>query len=507
MSKEELQGNVRKYSDEKARITKVNQTALISVTVIEVILVFGLLVQSFAVKDSYGKMGLVPAAILLIGVIVNWVTYKRNRSSEKLRYIMLTSISIGWGYLMLTGENVMVTFYIYPILVATILYFDRKFEKITFWLVMAIDILRTIIWGFSGLLFGGSNIAFISLIVNFELVIVVHIIAKLAESFTYDMTQSVRDEQQVQNKMVQDILRISDSVKEEVSDTDSLIDNLRESSSVVHTSIKEISDRTQETVLSVQEQSKMTELINSAINETAENAKIMVEAAADSTKMMEDSMESIKSIRESAEQIGQTNSHVAERMEELQKKSKEVQQITEVIFTISSQTNLLALNASIESARAGEAGRGFSVVADQIRTLSEETRQSTEKIAGIVQELGQHAQDATDIVATSIEAMNKQNGMVEAVADNFGTVRDNIDVLTKRVEDINAKIENLVESNNGIIENIYNLSASSEQVSVSAKEVEAHSSKNQMEAERAKQLLSEVGELVEEFEKYKSKAE
>ena len=507
MSKEELQGNVRKYSDEKARITKVNQTALISVTVIEVILVFGLLVQSFAVKDSYGKMGLVPAAILLIGVIVNWVTYKRNRSSEKLRYIMLTSISIGWGYLMLTGENVMVTFYIYPILVATILYFDRKFEKITFWLVMAIDILRTIIWGFSGLLFGGSNIAFISLIVNFELVIVVHIIAKLAESFTYDMTQSVRDEQQVQNKMVQDILRISDSVKEEVSDTDNLIDNLRESSSFVHTSIKEISDRTQETVLSVQEQSKMTELINSAINETAENAKIMVEAAADSTKMMEDSMQSIKSIRESAEQIGQTNSHVAERMEELQKKSKEVQQITEVIFTISSQTNLLALNASIESARAGEAGRGFSVVADQIRTLSEETRQSTEKIAGIVQELGQHAQDATDIVATSIEAMNKQNGMVEAVADNFGTVRDNIDVLTKRVEDINAKIENLVESNNGIIENIYNLSASSEQVSVSAKEVEVHSSKNQMEAERAKQLLSEVGELVEEFEKYKSKAE
>lgn len=507
MSKEELQGNVRKYSDEKARITKVNQTALISVTVIEVILVFGLLVQSFAVKDSYGKMGLVPAAILLIGVIVNWVTYKRNRSSEKLRYIMLTSISIGWGYLMLTGENVMVTFYIYPILVATILYFDRKFEKITFWLVMAIDILRTIIWGFSGLLFGGSNIAFISLIVNFELVIVVHIIAKLAESFTYDMTQSVRDEKQAQNKMVQDILRISDSVKKEVSDTDNLIDNLRESSSIVHTSIKEISERTQETVLSVQEQSKMTELINSAINETAENAKIMVEAAADSTKMMEDSMQSIKSIRESAEQIGQTNSHVAERMEELQKKSKEVQQITEVIFTISSQTNLLALNASIESARAGEAGRGFSVVADQIRTLSEETRQSTEKIAGIVQELGQHAQDATDIVATSIEAMNKQNGMVEAVADNFGTVRDNIDVLTKRVEDINAKIENLVESNNGIIENIYNLSASSEQVSVSAKEVEAHSSKNQMEAERAKQLLSEVGELVEEFEKYKSKAE
>lgn len=506
MSKQGLEANERRYSDERMRVIKVNQTALTSITVIEVLLIFALLVQSVAIKTSYGKMGFIPAAILLVGVVVNWVTYIKDKSSEKLRYVMLVSIAIGWGYLMVTGDNVMVTFYIYPILVATILYFDKKFEKITFWLVMAFDILRTIIWLVNGYLFGGSNVAFISLIINYELIIVVHIIARLSESFTYDMTQSVRDEQQVQSKMVQDILRISDSVKEEVADTDSLIENLRESSNAVYSSMKEISERTQETVFSVQEQSKMTEMINSAISETAENAKVMVETATDSAKMMENSMESIQSIRESAEQIGKTNSHVAETMEELQKKSKEVQQITEVIFTISNQTNLLALNASIESARAGEAGRGFSVVAEQIRTLSEETRQSTEKIAGIVQELGQHAQDATDIVATSIEAMNKQNGMVEAVADNFGTVRDNIDVLTKRVEDINVKIENLVSSNNGIIENIHNLSASSEQVSASAKEVEAHSSRNQMEAEKAKQLLSEVGELVEEFEKYKTQA-
>ena len=230
----------------------------------------------------------------------------------------------------------------------------------------------------------------------------------------------------------------------------------------------------------------------------------MVQAAEDSKKMMTQGMESIYNIKESAEEISKTNSHVAETMSELQGKSKEVQQITEVIFSISSQTNLLALNASIESARAGEAGRGFAVVADQIRSLSEETRQSTEKIAGIVEELVHHAQDATSIVSNSIEAMNRQNHMVENVADNFGTIRDNIDILSKSVEDINIKIENLVDSNNVIINNIRQLSVSSEEMSNSAKEVESRSSANQEEAEKAKQILLEVSSLVEEFEKYKA---
>ena len=191
MSKKDFEGNGRRYSDAVVRRTKVNQTALISITVIEVLLIFALVVQSIAIQTNYGKMGFIPAAILLIGVVVNWVTYKKDKSSEKLRYVMLTSIVIGWGYLMVTGENVMVTFYIYPILVATILYFDKKFEKITFWLVMAFDILRTIIWLVNGHLFGGSNVAFISLFINYELIIVIHIIARLSENFTYDMMQSL----------------------------------------------------------------------------------------------------------------------------------------------------------------------------------------------------------------------------------------------------------------------------------------------------------------------------
>ena len=140
-----MESVIRTYSDPNERRKKVNQTALISITVIEVLLIFALFVQTFAVATNYGKMGIIPAVILLVGVIVNWVIYKRDKANAKLKYIMLASIIVGWGYLMITGENVMVTFYIYPIFIANILYHDKKYEKTTFWLVMAIGILRTIV--------------------------------------------------------------------------------------------------------------------------------------------------------------------------------------------------------------------------------------------------------------------------------------------------------------------------------------------------------------------------
>ena len=136
MSKKETNVNqgLAKYSDATMRRRKVNQTALISSTIIEVILILGLFAQTFAVETSYGKLGLIPSVILLVGVFVNWIVYNKDKSSESLKYIMLTSFVIGWAYLMITGENVMVTFYIYPILISTILYHDKKYEKIMFYM-------------------------------------------------------------------------------------------------------------------------------------------------------------------------------------------------------------------------------------------------------------------------------------------------------------------------------------------------------------------------------------
>ncbi len=496
-----------RYSTQKNRIRKVNQTALISITFIEVLLLFGLFVQAFVVSTSYGKLGIIPIIILLGGLVSSWIVYLKNKFSEKLRYIIIITFLVGWGYLIITGKSILVYTYIYPVLIAMILYDDIKFEKINFVTVMILSIARIIIWVIKGDLFTADGTPLTGSVVNIEVIIVIHIIAVLVKKFMHDMVQSVKEEKNVQNDILQDVLRISQSVKSEVNDTDALLDNLRDSSDIVHTSIKEISDRIQETVESIQEQTRMTTVINDAIGETAEYTRTMVNAVTDSTRVVGENMAVFHNIRKNAESMGETNSRMAQSMEELQNRAQEVQQITEVIFSISSQTNLLALNASIESARAGEAGRGFAVVADQIRSLAEETKQSTEKIAGIIQELNMNAQDAAEIVQSSIDEMNQQNQMVENATNGFEAIRSNMDTLTQHVENIDGKIKNLVQSNNTIIDNINQLSAISEEVAAGAKEVEVCTLNNQTEAQQATELLGEVQNLVREFEKYQTESE
>ncbi|EOT24610.1 hypothetical protein C805_02822 [Eubacterium sp. 14-2] len=492
---------VRTYSEKPARDARANLTVLLLMTLMAIPVLLALAIQFTSDGPSYGKIAFVPALVLLAGVVAGWVIYRKDKSSESLRYVILGSFLTGWGYLMATGKSLMIFTYVFPIMIALILYYDRKFEKRAFAGIMAVMILRGVVLAATGQLLG-DDLTLVSVCTGIVITISYNVTARTAKNFDHDTIWSVKDQQEVQNVMMKDILRISEAVKSEVERTDDLVENLRDSSQVVHSSIQEISISTQLTAESVQEQTIMTSRIKDAIGETAENARIMVEAAETSARMVDESMDMINRMRASAETIGKTNSHVAESMSQLQDKAREVQQITEVIFEISSQTNLLALNASIESARAGEAGKGFAVVADQIRELSEQTRKSTEQITGIIQELNTNAQDAVNIVGVSIEAMSQQNEMIEHAAGGFTAIRDNVETLTRRISDIDSKIENLVQSNNTIIESISQLSATSQQVSASALEAEERSQQNEAEAQETRKRLSSVQEIVQGFAKY-----
>jgi methyl-accepting chemotaxis protein len=123
-------------------------------------------------------------------------------------------------------------------------------------------------------------------------------------------------------------------------------------------------------------------------------------------------------------QLAQRIAASAETVHELEHASREISEVTRTIQEIAEQTNLLALNAAIEAARAGEGGRGFSVVADEVRRLAERTKESTAQISHVIRAVQQKTQDAAQAMRTVDADMQATAGGVRQAGDVLDRIRD-----------------------------------------------------------------------------------
>lgn len=140
-------------------------------------------------------------------------------------------------------------------------------------------------------------------------------------------------------------------------------------------------------------------------------------------------IDAVNSIREQSERTKDN----AQKIESLAQQTKEIGSIVSTIDDIAAQTNLLALNAAIEAARAGEAGRGFAVVADEVRALASRTTASTQEISKMVKHIQDEAALATDSITSSVVNM-------ESVAENSSKTEELLKEITHHVIDVNQQI-------------------------------------------------------------------
>ena len=202
------------------------------------------------------------------------------------------------------------------------------------------------------------------------------------------------------------------------------------------------------------------------------------------------------------------------------KSSKEVQEIiintnesagkivsaSEMIKSIAEQTNLLALNAAIEAARAGEAGRGFAVVADEIRKLAEESNKFTEEISNIINDLTDKASSGVKTMEELEEIVSSQSRSVKLTNDKFQGIADSIEEmrsLINRVNDSSDEMEYKKEDIISIIESLSSISeenaAGTEEASASVQEQTAAMEEIANASEELSKIAEELNERVGEF--------
>ncbi len=207
----------------------------------------------------------------------------------------------------------------------------------------------------------------------------------------------------------------------------------------------------------------------------------------------------------SIENVRESFKVVTERLTGLNGSVNQVGEILEVINGIADQTNLLALNAAIEAARAGEAGRGFAVVADEVRKLAEQSRASSDRIRIL---LGTIASATNEVVSTSEEVSRQvvaQLEKVENTVKSFDDILDSVAAITPMIEETYRQMDNTVKAKDVVLDRVQNISAVSEETSASAQEISASaedlSASTQEIASAAQQVLAVARRLVDRVER------
>lgn len=312
-------------------------------------------------------------------------------------------------------------------------------------------------------------------------------------------TGEIAESSQADQSITEDIKNIGMLLDENSKKLQEIVGEVKDSYAAVNQAAAQISEGAVDNDISIQTQLEMTTNINEYIKATSEEFQNVTKAVGDSEEYLLKGKNIINELSLTALQADKMNQDTHKAMINLKEKSGEIYDIVGLMQSISEQTNLLSLNASIESARAGEAGRGFAIVAEEVRKVATQSKTFAINIAMIINDLQEKANYAVDTILKLNKVSEVQNRLIIETQEAFEKVTEKVTNLYGNVNHVNQRIEQIVISNSGIARSIHSISAVSEETTASSEEVVAMCHQGLGFSQEAMDHVNELLELLELF--------
>jgi methyl-accepting chemotaxis protein len=268
----------------------------------------------------------------------------------------------------------------------------------------------------------------------------------------------------------------------------------------VSSTIQSVASGAQETARNMSDASGAVENISKKIEDLAQTASTVEQTAQDTIKLTQEGQDVVDELNRGFSQTTQATNSVVSSMDELEKAAGEIGRIVETITSISSQTNLLALNAAIEAARAGEAGRGFAVVADEVRKLAEESNQSAQRISQFIDQIRSQIANTAKNTEEAVKTISRQMEIGSRVVDAFREIDQATNKVVEIIQNITSGITGLVGDARTISQSVQGVAAIAQENAASSEEVSAATEEMTAAIEEITANINNLSELVKGLE-------